>query len=113
MIPADSSWPGQPGRAVKLRSGSEHIHHARTGAAPSGFQALDGVVRDVARPHLLSRRLGIVEHFGGDGGSILDQFLGIFRADAADGTGNCRMQTGRHLFLQYQTCLWSDRDLSV
>jgi hypothetical protein len=47
----------------------------------------------------LAGRFRAVEHLGGDGGGILDQFLGIFASDAVDGTGNGGTQTGNDVFL--------------
>jgi hypothetical protein len=48
---------------------------------------------------LLPGRFRIVEDAGGEGGGVLNQFLGVFAADAVDGLGNERTQSGDDLSL--------------
>jgi hypothetical protein len=61
---------------------------------------LDCVIGNVAWGDFLSRRLGIVQHFGGDGRAVLNQFFRIFRTHAADIVGNRAAQAGHDFFLQ-------------
>ena len=45
---------------------------------------LDGIICDIARRHFLAGMFGAVEHPGGHGGAVLDQFLGVVRSDRFD-----------------------------
>jgi hypothetical protein len=61
---------------------------------------LDRIIRHAGGRDLLPGCFGLVEDAGSHGGGILDQFLGVFTADAVDGVGNDRAQPGNDFFLQ-------------
>jgi hypothetical protein len=41
-------------------------------------------MREIAGRELFAGRFGAVKHFGGDGDAVLNQFFGVFAADAMD-----------------------------
>ena len=68
---------------------------------------LQRVIREVAGGDLaqLAQAFRPDDHFGGDDGGVLAQFLRILGADSADGARDGRPETGDDFFLQYPACL--------
>jgi hypothetical protein len=77
-----------------------HIRTAVPHAPAARFAVLDRIIRHAGGGDLLPGCFRLVEYAGGHGGGILDQFLGVFAADAMDGVGNDRTQPGNDFLLQ-------------
>jgi hypothetical protein len=90
---------------VELGGGSQDVGLAVAHAATAGFEELNGVVGDVARRDLLAGHFDAVEHLGGDGDTVLDEFFHIFRSYGMDGSGDGCLETGDDFVEQYETGL--------
>ena len=68
---------------------------------------LEGVVGDVAGGDDLAVGFGLVEEAGGQGDSVLGEFLGILAADGRDAVADGVVQTGSDFFEEQLTSLGS------